>query len=70
MDNKRFLVVVRAGAASLHPEWLAGRSTRNWDLFVCGDGADARPAPAADGCPDAGGRPGSPTGPIPCLENP
>ena len=33
--NKRFLVVVHAGAASLHTQWLASPASRNWDLMVC-----------------------------------
>ncbi|MBB4196505.1 hypothetical protein CCR94_10070 [Rhodoblastus sphagnicola] len=28
------LVVVRAGKTSLHPRWLAGAESRNWDLIV------------------------------------
>lgn len=32
-EGRRFLVVVRAGEASLHREWLDGGS-RNWDLVV------------------------------------
>lgn len=31
--NRRFLVVVRAGEASLHRKWLEGQD-RNWDLVV------------------------------------
>ena len=30
----RNLVVVRAGKNSLHPQWLAGETERNWDLIV------------------------------------
>jgi hypothetical protein len=37
--KRRFLVVVRAGDRSLHPQWLALAEARNWDLIVhyCGD---------------------------------
>lgn len=31
---RRNLVIVRAGDHSLHPEWLAGKEERNWDLVV------------------------------------
>lgn len=30
----RSLIIVRAGAGSLHPDWL-GAGDRGWDLFVC-----------------------------------
>lgn len=33
-QKKRFLVVVRAGDNSLHPQWLQGSETRNWDMLV------------------------------------
>jgi tetratricopeptide (TPR) repeat protein len=33
-QKKRFLVVVRAGDNSLHPQWLQGSETRNWDMIV------------------------------------
>ncbi len=32
--NRRNLVIVRAGNASLHPQWLAGTRDRSWDLLV------------------------------------
>jgi len=32
--GKKFLVVVRAGAGSLHPSWLKGSAQRSWDLLV------------------------------------
>ncbi len=31
---RRNLVIVRAGDSSLHPGWLAGDDSRNWDLVV------------------------------------
>jgi tetratricopeptide (TPR) repeat protein len=33
-QKKRFLVVVRAGDNSLHPQWLQGSEARNWDMIV------------------------------------
>jgi hypothetical protein len=36
----RFLVVVRAGDQSLHPQWTTDLSTRNWDLVVSYFGSD------------------------------
>lgn len=45
-EERRFLVVVRAGEASLHRKWLDGRS-RNWDLVVSWYG-DKPYAPVAD----------------------
>jgi tetratricopeptide (TPR) repeat protein len=33
-QKKHFLVVVRAGDNSLHPEWLQGSEARNWDMIV------------------------------------
>jgi hypothetical protein len=32
--SKRHLVIVHAGDASLHPQWLATGGSRNWDLVV------------------------------------
>jgi hypothetical protein len=32
--SNRFLVVVRAGDNSLHPQWLTGAEERRWDLLV------------------------------------
>lgn len=34
MAPKRYLVIVRAGDRSLHPNWLAGPGERTWDLVV------------------------------------
>ena len=34
MTKRRNLVIVRAGDASLHEQWLAGDGERNWDLIV------------------------------------
>ncbi len=34
MAKRRNLVIVRAGDASLHEQWLAGDGERNWDLIV------------------------------------
>ncbi len=34
MAGRRNLVIVRAGDASLHEEWLGGDVERNWDLIV------------------------------------
>jgi hypothetical protein len=36
----RFLVIVRAGDQSLHPEWTSDLATRNWDLVVSYFGND------------------------------
>jgi hypothetical protein len=36
----RFLVVVRAGDHSLHPQWTSALATRNWDLVVSYFGND------------------------------
>jgi hypothetical protein len=33
-DANRYLVIVRAGDESLHPEWLKPTSQRTWDLLV------------------------------------
>ena len=33
-SKRKFLIVVRAGDASLHPTWLEGCAERNWDLLV------------------------------------
>lgn len=38
--HRRNLVIVRAGDASLHPQWLAGAGDRNWDLVVSYFGKD------------------------------
>ena len=32
--TKRNLVIVRAGNSSLHPDWLKGDGSRNWDIVV------------------------------------
>lgn len=37
--KRKYLVVVRAGDASLHPTWLEGSAHRNWDLLVHSYGA-------------------------------
>jgi hypothetical protein len=37
---KRFLVVVRAGDQSLHPQWTSDPASRNWDLVVSYFGND------------------------------
>jgi hypothetical protein len=37
---KRFLVVVRAGDQSLHPQWTSDLTTRTWDLVVSYFGKD------------------------------
>ncbi len=34
MSENKNLVVVRAGDQSLHPDWLKGDSSRNWDLII------------------------------------
>jgi len=48
--DKRFLVVVRAGDASLHQSWLATTAERNWDLVVNYAGENPRRYPLdADG---------------------
>ena len=39
-EGRRNLVIVRAGDSSLHPDWLAGEGTRNWDLVVSYFGKD------------------------------
>jgi len=39
-EKKKYLVVVRAGDSSLHPTWLEGAATRNWDLIVHSYGAE------------------------------
>jgi hypothetical protein len=38
--NKRFLVVVRAGDRSLHPQWTSALAARDWDLAVSYYGDD------------------------------
>jgi hypothetical protein len=38
--NKRFLVIVRAGDRSLHPQWTSSLATRDWDLVVSYFGDD------------------------------
>ncbi len=40
--SKRFLVVVRAGDESLHPQWTDALATRDWDLVVSYFGNDVR----------------------------
>ncbi len=40
MPANRFLVVVRAGDASLHPPWTRNLATRDWDLVVSYYGDD------------------------------
>jgi hypothetical protein len=37
---RRNLVAVRAGDNSLHPHWLKGESSRNWDIVVSYFGDD------------------------------
>jgi tetratricopeptide (TPR) repeat protein len=39
-QKKRFLVVVRAGDNSLHPQWLQGSEARNWDMIVHSFGSE------------------------------
>ena len=39
-SSNRFLVVVRAGDQSLHPQWTSTLATRNWDLVVSYFGDD------------------------------
>ncbi len=39
-EHRRNLVIVRAGDSSLHPGWLAGQGSRNWDLVVSYFGKD------------------------------
>lgn len=34
MPKRKNLVVVRAGDCSLHPVWLSGGATRNFDIFI------------------------------------
>jgi hypothetical protein len=43
--SNRFLVVVRAGDHSLHPQWLATGAARNWDLIVHYSGEQPRRYP-------------------------
>jgi Protein of unknown function (DUF707) len=47
MTDRRFLTIVRAGNGSLHPDWLAGRGSRSWDIVVSyyGDDPDRFRAP-------------------------
>jgi hypothetical protein len=45
--KRRFLVVVRAGDRSLHPQWLAQAETRNWDLIVHYNGDDPQRYPTS-----------------------
>ncbi len=40
MPDRQFLVIVRAGDRSLHPEWLKGDEARTWDLIVSYYGDD------------------------------
>jgi hypothetical protein len=42
MTGRRNLVILRAGDASLHEQWLAGEGERNWDLIVNYFGDDAQ----------------------------
>jgi hypothetical protein len=35
MPQGRSLIIVRAGAKSLHPGWIEGAKNRDWDLYVC-----------------------------------
>lgn len=39
-ENRRHLVIVRAGEKSIHQRWLTGASDRNWDLIVSYYGDD------------------------------
>ncbi len=39
-EQRKNLVIVRAGDNSLHPEWLAGEADRSWDIVVNYYGAD------------------------------
>ncbi len=39
-SGRRYLIVVRAGDASLHPTWLEGGGQRTWDLLVHAYGSD------------------------------
>jgi hypothetical protein len=41
-SGARFLVVVRAGDTSLHPQWTDDLATRDWDLVVSYYGDDPR----------------------------
>ncbi len=34
IGQRKYLIVVRAGDASLHPTWLEGSADRHWDLLV------------------------------------
>jgi hypothetical protein len=45
--KRRFLVVVRAGDRSQHPQWLAQSVARNWDLVVHYHGDDRQRYPAS-----------------------
>jgi hypothetical protein len=38
--RRRFLVIVRAGDGSLHPQWTSSPETRTWDLVVSYYGSD------------------------------
>jgi hypothetical protein len=40
MSSNRFLVIVRAGDASRHPEWTRSSASRTWDLVVSYFGTD------------------------------
>ena len=40
VSSNRFLVIVRAGDRSLHPEWLRGTGAMHWDLAVSYFGDD------------------------------
>lgn len=39
-ERRRYLVIARAGDSSLHPGWLKGPASRNWDLVVSYFGND------------------------------
>ena len=39
-SRRKYLIVVRAGDASLHPTWLEGSTPRNWDLLVHSYGSE------------------------------
>jgi len=47
--KRRFLVVVRAGDRSMHPQWLAQTGARNWDLIVHYYGDDPQRYPTSGG---------------------
>lgn len=45
--KRRFMVIVRAGDRSLHPQWLANTPDRNWDLVVFYQGNDPQRYPVS-----------------------